>query len=71
MIQAEASEAVAARVEAEAKATKQSTKVEGLRAEVEKLQEDNSIIKEDLVQLEETHARVLEQMKIVQDENAQ
>lgn len=64
VIQTEASEAVAASIKDKAKVAKLSAEVEGHRTDVEKLHEDTSIIKEDLVQLEETHAEVSEQLKV-------
>ena len=62
-VQCKASEASMARAWAESKLAKLTNELNNLKVEHTQLQEDNSIIKEDLGQLEEKHSEVLEQLK--------
>jgi uncharacterized membrane protein len=48
LMHAEASETVAAKAKAESRITELLSELEGLQAEVRKLQEENSIVREDL-----------------------
>ena len=62
VMKCEASDASMARDRAEAKLAKLSEELKGLWAEHIELQEDHSILKEDLGQLEEKHSSTLEQL---------
>ena len=66
VMECEALDASMARDRAEAKLAKVSKALTGLRAEQTELQEDHSILKEDLAQLEEKYSSTLEQLSEVQ-----
>jgi hypothetical protein len=66
VMECEASDASMARERAKAKLGKLFEELTGLRAEHAELQEDNSILKEDLNQLEEKYSSTLEQLSKVQ-----
>ncbi|KAB8586120.1 hypothetical protein FH972_025775 [Carpinus fangiana] len=66
--QEETSETAVARAKDESKISELTVELENLLAAHGQLQEDHSILKEDLSQLEERHAEVLEKMKGIQTE---
>jgi hypothetical protein len=65
VMECKASDASTAWVRAEANLGKLSEELTGLRAEHAELQKDNSILREDLSQLEEKHTSTLEQLSEV------
>jgi predicted nuclease with TOPRIM domain len=63
IVQVEASKTIATRARAESRISEFTIELENLQATHGQLQEDHSILKKDLSQLEERHTKVLEQLK--------
>jgi ribosomal protein L17 len=63
IFQAEAFETATTRAKAESRISELTIELESLRAAHGQLQEDHSILREDLGQLKEKHAEVVEQLK--------